>query len=88
MFQNVRERSGLLDTTHSNHPAPAELHRFLRGEASREEAKAIVRHLLAGCPECVVVTRPVWQLAEHRIEPLPLYKKKGSSRLRRMEAIR
>jgi tetratricopeptide (TPR) repeat protein len=26
--------------------------RFLRGEASHEEARAVVRHLVAGCPEC------------------------------------
>lgn len=26
--------------------------RFLRGEASREEGREVVRHLLAGCPEC------------------------------------
>jgi hypothetical protein len=51
-----------------SHPEPIALLRFLRGEASREEAQAIVRHLLAGCPECVTVTRPAWRLAEGRME--------------------
>jgi hypothetical protein len=38
--------------------------RFLRGEASRAERRAVVRHLLTGCPGCVAVTRQVWLLAE------------------------
>lgn len=46
------------------HPTPALLLRFLRGEINLAEKRAVVRHLLAGCPECVAVTRPVWQLAE------------------------
>jgi hypothetical protein len=70
------------------HPEPAELQRFLRGEVSRDEARAILRHLLTGCPECVAVTRPLWGLAKRGIEPLPLHRKKGSSRLGRLEAGR
>lgn len=46
------------------HPTPALLLRFLRGEAGLAEQRALVRHLLAGCPECLAVTRPVWELAE------------------------
>ena len=46
------------------HPEPAELERFLRGEASRAEARVLVRHLLAGCAECVQVTHPLWELAD------------------------
>lgn len=51
------------------HPEPAELRRFLRGEASGAEARALVRHLLAGCPQCLKVTRPLWKLGES-----PLFK--------------
>ena len=46
------------------HPTPALLLRFLYGEINLVEKRTVVRHLLAGCPECVAVTRPVWQLAE------------------------
>ena len=49
---------------HRGHPTSGALLRFLAGEASGEERRAIVRHLLTGCRECVAVTRPVWLLAE------------------------
>jgi hypothetical protein len=51
-----------VDSRH--HPKPDLLLRFLRGEASVAERRAIVRHLLAGCPACLAVTRPIWYLAE------------------------
>ncbi|HEV7507223.1 MAG TPA: hypothetical protein VGS07_20200 [Thermoanaerobaculia bacterium] len=51
------------------HPPPADLQRFLRGETSRGEARAVVRHLLAGCPECATAMRPAMRLAEPGIEP-------------------
>jgi hypothetical protein len=41
------------------HPTPDELQRLLRGEASRDEGRSLVRHLLAGCPECAAVMRPM-----------------------------
>jgi hypothetical protein len=47
-----------------SHPTEDSLLRFLRGEASQAERRAVVRHLLAGCPECLAVTRPVWKLME------------------------
>jgi len=71
----------------SEHPEPDVLQRFMSGEASRAEVRAIVRHLLAGCPECVAVTR-LLGLAGLGIEPLPFYKGKGSARPKRMEVIR
>jgi hypothetical protein len=49
------------------HPEPAALERFLRGEASRAETRAVVRHLLAGCAVCSQVTLPLWELGD---EPL------------------
>jgi hypothetical protein len=47
-----------------------------------------VRHLLAGCPECIAVTQPVWRLAEHELRAVATYRRKGSSRAGRPEAIR
>jgi len=36
----------------------------MRGELPRVELLAVVRHLLTRCPECVEVTRRLWQLGE------------------------
>jgi hypothetical protein len=41
------------------HPAPARLGSFVRGELSREDNRAVVRHLLTGCPACSDVLRPL-----------------------------
>jgi len=46
------------------HPAPDLLLRFLRGEAAQGETRAILRHLLGGCPRCTAVTRPVWIMVD------------------------
>lgn len=35
-----------------DHPTPDSLARFSRGELSRVETRAVLRHLLAGCAEC------------------------------------
>ena len=42
------------------HPDPADLERFVRGELGETERRAVVRHLLTGCPKCVAVTRRSW----------------------------
>jgi len=34
------------------HPSAATLYRFARAEASREEGRQVVSHLLGGCPAC------------------------------------
>jgi hypothetical protein len=39
-----------------------ELKAFLRGELGRSEVRAIVRHLLAGCPRCAEAARRAWGL--------------------------
>jgi hypothetical protein len=44
------------------HPEANELGRFMRGELPRLEARVVVRHLLAGCRECLQVTRLFWKL--------------------------
>jgi hypothetical protein len=48
------------------HPHPALLLGFLQGETSQSESRAIVRHLLSGCPSCLAVTRPLWRVADGR----------------------
>lgn len=37
------------------------LERFLRGELAPAQNRAVVRHLLTGCPECLKVTRPCFE---------------------------
>jgi len=51
---------------HREHPTPDLLLRFLQGEASKSENRAIVRHLLAGCRPCTTEARPLWRLADGR----------------------
>jgi anti-sigma factor RsiW len=46
-----------MQSARSSHLATARLERFLRGELPREEARAVVRHLLTDCPQCVARTR-------------------------------
>jgi hypothetical protein len=47
-----------------NHPKEAQLASFMAGELRRSEASVVVRHLLTGCPSCVVVTRRLFQLGD------------------------
>jgi hypothetical protein len=42
------------------HPQRALLLRFLRGEATLAEKHSVVRHLLAGCPQCAAAVLPIW----------------------------
>jgi hypothetical protein len=49
------------------HPGEEVLLRFLRGEVTRPERGAVVRHLLTGCRECEAVTRPVWSFADEPV---------------------
>jgi hypothetical protein len=35
------------------HAQPEAFHKWIQGEASQDEMKAIVRHLLAGCGRCL-----------------------------------
>ncbi len=48
--------------SYREHPPKDLLLRFLRSEVSRTERRAVVRHLLTGCPACVAVTREAWHL--------------------------
>jgi hypothetical protein len=42
------------------HPAPQQIERFVRGESTPAETRAVVRHLLVGCRTCREVARPLW----------------------------
>lgn len=50
------------------HPDAGLLERFMRGELSgdsgRTECRMIVRHLLAGCPQCARITGRLWALGD------------------------
>ncbi|HEX9940668.1 MAG TPA: hypothetical protein VGG03_01530 [Thermoanaerobaculia bacterium] len=43
-----------------HHPCEPDLERFLRGGLPLEGVRAVVRHLLSGCPRCLRVTRRLW----------------------------
>jgi hypothetical protein len=43
-----------------HHPSEELLLRFVRGETTRAETRAVVRHLLTGCRECRAVTSSAW----------------------------
>ncbi|HTG32824.1 MAG TPA: hypothetical protein VLB76_07805 [Thermoanaerobaculia bacterium] len=47
-----------------HHPSEELLLRFLRGETTRAETREVVRHLLAGCPECRAFTSSAWRAQE------------------------
>jgi hypothetical protein len=53
-----------VDGDNRKHPSLDQLQGFLRGDIAIRERLSVVRHLLAGCPECVAVTRQDWLLAE------------------------
>jgi tetratricopeptide (TPR) repeat protein len=46
--------------TREQHPSREDLERFRRGELTAAESKGLVRHLLAGCAECLGATRRLW----------------------------
>ena len=51
-----------------DHPDSRLLERFVRGDLSgprgRAKCRLIVRHLLAGCPQCTRITRSLWALGD------------------------
>jgi hypothetical protein len=49
----------------SPHPQPESFDRLVRGKASPEEAREIVRHMLAGCAGCAVAA----EAARTRLAP-------------------
>lgn len=53
-----------MNSDHAPHPGSEQVERFMRGELSRIENLAVVRHLLTRCPQCVTVTRQLWVLRD------------------------
>lgn len=47
-----------------DHPDFRLLESFMRGELSGAACRTIVRHLMAGCPQCVQITRRFWGLGD------------------------
>jgi hypothetical protein len=44
-----------------NHPARRDLESFMHAELPPSEVSGVVRHLLAGCPVCLKVTRRLFR---------------------------
>jgi hypothetical protein len=51
-----------------SHPEMDQVERFLRGELTQPEVRAVVRHLLTRCPRCAEVAGRLWSLGD----PAPL----------------
>lgn len=51
------------------HPDREVVARFLRGEASRQEAREVVRHLVAGCGRCRQTVGAGWEREVPRLPP-------------------
>lgn len=51
------------------HPEEHDFERFVRGQLSRGECCQVVRHLLAGCPECRAAARTLWVLGNDSRSP-------------------
>jgi hypothetical protein len=47
-----------------DHPDRIQLQCFMSGDLPRAEVAPIVRHMLTGCPQCLQVTRQLWELIE------------------------
>ena len=53
-----------MDPANGFHPDSERLEHFMRGKLPRSEVLAVVRHLLTGCPRCLIVTHRLWILRE------------------------
>jgi hypothetical protein len=60
------------------HPPAEDLRRFMHGELKRSEVRELVRHLLTGCPQCLEVTRRLWDLGERSFRLLEAISAAGS----------
>lgn len=63
-FPSMRLSPATASTSAEVHPPEMRLVRFMRCELSQREVDPVVRHLLAGCPQCLEVTRRLWALGE------------------------
>jgi hypothetical protein len=55
------------------HPGLEELESFMADRLPRPRALAVVRHLLAGCPECRKVTARLWCLSKRPLLNLEVH---------------
>jgi hypothetical protein len=62
------------------HVAERELLSILRGEVGSAERRRIVRHLLAGCPECQAIGRTYLAFADHPLIPMAIFRVKPERR--------
>ena len=69
------------------HPTESELEIFMRGELPRDESRAVVRHLLAGCEGCRAVTRRLWGLGDRPGERRTGFDLEGGERMNEIEAV-
>src|SRR3982751_4358797 len=53
----------------------------MRGELTRRETRAVVRHLLAGCESCRAVARRLWRFGDHPGERRTGFDLEGGSSL-------
>src|SRR5262245_58258465 len=66
MAEPLRNEEGLLPESPKEHPSPEMLERFMRGEVSRQENRAVVRHLLTRCPQCRYITGRLLKLGSEK----------------------
>ncbi len=50
-----------MQSSRGDHPDPAQMESFMRGELAGDEARAVVRHMLTECQQCIAMTRPFWR---------------------------
>jgi hypothetical protein len=64
-----KPKSGQRSDVEASHPTKEDLQRLMAGELPREEVRAVVLHLLRGCPACTRETRRIWSFGEQRPQP-------------------
>lgn len=62
--QVERDLEALRIEIDDEHPDPSQFERLARGQVSRREARALIRHLASGCPRCSAVLRPLIGMEE------------------------
>lgn len=60
----------LREDLEGEHPTSDLLERFMQNRMEPSERRTIVRHLIQGCPTCVVMTREIWALGDP-FDPFP-----------------
>ena len=74
----MRAQAGVTET--GDHLFAEAVRRLLRGELGSAERRRVVRHLLAGCPECRALGRGYLELADHPLNPEAIFRGKPKRR--------